>query len=230
MKNEYPENVKRIVDDYIERVSLNMGKMSEVDKDDFLREIESHIYESFQNQKSENDVDKILQALKKFGEPSEVFQNHGAKTMYKIGKEKNIPLYILIGALIAIFGLPLGFGGLGLILGLLGIVVGIFAAYFATALGFALGGLGGILASTIHIVDPTFFTRITGEPIGLSTGFISFPNNTAEGIFGIFVSLILLALGSFMLFAGKYIFRGIRSVTSLSINRIGEIFKKNNKR
>lgn len=229
MNNSYSENVKKIVNDYLEKISVHMKNMPQKDKDDFIMEIESHIYESYMNDKNENEIDRILSALNKFGDPSEVFQKKGPETMYKIGKEKNIPLYIIIGTLIAIFGLPLGFSGLGVLLGLLGLLLGILIAYFATALGFTLGGMAGIFASIIHIVDPTFFHRISGETITFSTGFFSFPNTTVEGVFGIFISLILTALGLFMFFSGKYIFRGLRTVTNLSFKKIKDIFRKKNK-
>ena len=125
MKNNYPESVEKIVNDYIERVHNHLKNLPEKDKEDFLKEIESHIYESYISEKNGDDVGKILSVLKKIGEPSEVFYKKAPHSMYKIGKEKNIPLYILIGALIAIFGLPLGFGGLGVILGILGILFGL---------------------------------------------------------------------------------------------------------
>ncbi len=146
MGNKYPENVEKIVDDYLSRVRSNMKGVPELDRDDFIKEIDSHIYESYSDEKNGDEVGKILKVLKKFGEPADVFTKSAPKTMYKIGKEKNIPLYILIGALIAIFGLPLGFGGLGVILGILGVLLGIVAAYYAVAIGFTLGGFAGSLS------------------------------------------------------------------------------------
>lgn len=226
MKNNYPENVEKIVNDYVERVRSHLTNLPEKDKDDFLKEIKSHIYESYSTEKNGDEVGKILSVLKKLGEPSEVFYKKAPHSMYKIGKEKNIPLYILIGALIAIFGLPLGFGGLGIILGILGILFGLIVAYFGTALGFTIGGLGGIFASIIHIVDPTLFESLTGESLIFNFGYIQFSNPAVEGIIGIFLSFLIASLGVLMLFMGKYIFRGLRSITNLSVQKMKEIFKR----
>ncbi len=229
MGNKYPENVEKIVEDYLSRVRSNMKGVPDIDKDDFIKEIDSHIYESYSDEKNGDEVGKILKVLKKFGEPADVFTKSAPKTMYKIGKEKNIPLYILIGALIAIFGLPLGFGGLGVILGILGVLLGIVASYYAVAIGFTFGGLAGIFASIIHIIDPDFFVSLTGDADIIRVGFLHISNPTLEGILGIFVSFILTALGIFLLFMSKYIFRGLKTIWELSSKKLKEILKRNKK-
>ena len=229
MGNKYPENVEKIVDDYLSRVKTNMKGVPEIDKDDFIKEIDSHIYESYIDEKNGDEVGKILKVLKKFGEPADVFTKSAPKAMYKIGKEKNIPLYILIGALIAIFGLPLGFGGLGVILGILGVLLGIVGAYYAVAIGFTLGGFAGIIASIIHIIDPDFFLTLTGEVDMVRVGFLQISNPTLEGVLGIFVSFVLSALGIFLLFMSKYIFRGLKTIWELASKKLKEILKRNKK-
>jgi len=230
MKNNYPENVEKIVNDYLSRVRNHMKGVPETDRNDFLKEIDSHIYESYIDEKNGDEVGKILKVLKKFGEPSEVFSKSAPQSMYKIGKEKNIPLYILIGALIAIFGLPLGFGGLGVILGILGVLLGIVAAYYAVAIGFTLGGLAGVIASIIHIADPEFFLNLTGESDMITIGFLQISNPTLEGVLGIFASFILAALGIFLLFMSKYIFRGLKTIWELSSKKMKDILKRDKKK
>ena len=229
MGNKYPENVAKIVDDYLSRVKSNMKGVPEKDREDFIKEIDSHIYESYTDEKNGDEVGKILKVLKKFGEPADVFTKSAPKAMYKIGKEKNIPLYILIGALIAVFGLPLGFGGLGVILGILGVLLGIVAAYYAVAIGFTFGGLAGVLISIIHIIDPEFFFSLTGESSTMTFGFLHISNPTLEGVLGIFISFILTALGIFLLFMSKYIFRGLKTIWELSSKKLKEILKRNKK-
>ncbi len=230
MGNKYPENVEKIVNDYLTRVRSHMKGVPENDRDDFIKEIDSHIYESYTDEKNGDEVGKILKVLKKFGEPADVFTKSAPKAMYKIGKEKNIPLYILIGALIAIFGLPLGFGGLGVILGILGVLLGIVVAYYAVAVGFTLGGMAGIFISIIHIVDPEFFTSLSGEADMIRIGFLEFSNPTLEGVLGIFISFVLAALGIFLLFMSKYIFRGLKTIFELSSKKLKEILKRNKKK
>lgn len=229
MENKFPENVEKIVNDYLLRVRSHMKGVPEIDRDDFIKEINSHIYESYTDEKNGDEIGKILKVLKKFGEPSEVFSKSAPKTMYKIGKEKNIPLYILIGALIAFFGLPLGFGGLGIILGILGVLLGIVVAYYAVAIGFTLGGLSGIFISIIHLIDPNFFVNLSGESDMLRIGFLQISNPTLEGVLGIFVSFVLTALGIFLLFMSKYIFRGLKTIFELSSKKLKEILKRNKK-
>ncbi len=226
MESKYPENVKKIVDDYLMRVRAHMKGIPEIDRDDFLKEINSHIYESYIDEKEEDEIGKILRVLKKIGEPSEVFSKSAPKTMYKIGKEKNIPLYILIGALIAVFGLPLGFGGLGIILGILGILLGLVFAYYAVAISFTFGGLAGILISIVHILDPGFFEKISGNTDIISVGFLEISNPTIEGILGIFISFVLASLGIFLLFMSKYIFRGLKTIFGLFSKKLKDIMKK----
>jgi len=226
MGKKYPENVEKIVNDYLGRVRTHMKGVPEADRDDFIKEINSHIFESYSDEKNGDEIGKILKVLKKFGEPAEVFSKSAPGAMYKIGKEKNIPLYILIGALIAVFGLPLGFGGLGLILGILGVLLGIVAAYYAVAIGFTFGGLAGIIAGIIHIIDPEFFMNLTGEAGFINFGSFQISNPTVEGILAIFVSFVLTALGIFLLFMSKYIFRGLKTIWELSSKKLKEILKR----
>ena len=47
--NNYPANVEKIVDDYVERLKQNLKGLPETDRQEFVKEMQSHIYESYIN-------------------------------------------------------------------------------------------------------------------------------------------------------------------------------------
>lgn len=46
--NNYPEIVAKIANDYLERVKSQLRLVPAREQDDFLREIQSHLYEAYQ--------------------------------------------------------------------------------------------------------------------------------------------------------------------------------------
>ncbi len=60
--------------------------------------------------------------------------------MARSGTKRNLPLYVLGGILIALFGIPLGGGGLGVLVGILAALAGIAVAFYATVGSIALVG------------------------------------------------------------------------------------------
>ncbi|SKB75198.1 hypothetical protein SAMN05660477_01015 [Soonwooa buanensis] len=66
-------NAKRIYKDYILRIQNTTKILASNNREEILMEVNSHIFESFQNDNSEtNDVEKLLNILEKIGQP-EVF-------------------------------------------------------------------------------------------------------------------------------------------------------------
>ena len=61
---EYPESVAQIVDDYLERVKERLRLVPPREQDEFLREIQSHIFEAFQEATGEDDVQRVLAVLR----------------------------------------------------------------------------------------------------------------------------------------------------------------------
>ncbi len=83
-----------------------------------MREIYSHIYESYTRESSGDEVERIFVVLDRLGESSEVVALRVSGAMKKMGKKRNLPLYILANFLIGTLGIPLGMGGLALLLGI----------------------------------------------------------------------------------------------------------------
>ena len=125
--NSYPEAVAKIANDYLERVKSQLRLVPLREQNEFLAEIESHVYEAYQQTPGDDDIARILAVLRNLGEPAEVVYDRLPRTMARSGAKRNVPLYVIGGIFIALFGIPLGFGGLGVMIGILA------KLHFATA-------------------------------------------------------------------------------------------------
>src|SRR5580658_10084205 len=129
--NDYPDAVAKIANDYLERVKSQLRQVPAREQDEFLLEIQSHLYEAYSQTAGSDDVARILTVLRNLGEPAEVVADRLPKAMVRSGTKRNLPLYVLPGILIGIFGIPLGFGGVSVLVGLLLVLVGVLVAYYA---------------------------------------------------------------------------------------------------
>ena len=144
--------------------------------------------------------------------------------MIKMGKDKNLPLYILGGILVGLFGIPLGISGVAIIISMIGTVFSLIIAYFATAVSLVVAGFAGIVISIIRIADPAFIEQYMEM---IDANYVSFFSNpTAEGIVGLIVSVLAAALGVLLLFLGRYIIRGTKFVCNLTIEKVKNFRKK----
>lgn len=226
MTDLFPQPVEKIVADYLERLSDRLRGMPESDRQEFINEIRSHIYDSFMNEGAGDDIERILTVFRKLGDPADVISSRMPQTITRIGKKKNAPLYILAGVLIALFGLPLGIGALSLLIGLLAALFGCLVAYFATAVSMVVAGFIAAVVSAIVIFAPGVLitiSRLSGEEVVQFGPFQNSPE--LAGILGLIVSLIIASIGLGMLWAGKYLWRGLRFVTTLIVVNIGKIFR-----
>lgn len=226
MNNHYPEHVQKIVNDYLERLKEHLKGMPEQDQVESVREIESHIYESYNNEKAENELDRILNVLRKLGEPSKVFSEKMPDKVVKMGKARHMPLYILSGVLIGLVGIPIGITGIGVLFSILGAVVALIAAYFLTAIGLIISGFFGMVVSIIRLADPVFLDQFLDKWNIVLMHPLYFSSPVAEGIAGLFISMLVGAVGVLMLIFGKYIFRGIRFLYNVSVEKIRDFRKK----
>ena len=81
----YPEVVAKIANDYLERVRLQLRTVPARERDEFLREIESHLYEAYQNTPGDDAVARILAVMRNFGEPAEVVADRLPGAMVRSG-------------------------------------------------------------------------------------------------------------------------------------------------
>jgi uncharacterized membrane protein len=220
--NNYPEVVAKIANDYLERVKSQLRLVPGREQNEFLREIESHLYEAYQQTPGEDDVARILAVLRNLGEPADAVSDRLPGTMVRSGTKRNLPLYVVGGILIALFGIPLGFGGLGVLVGILAGLAGIVVAFYATAGSILLVGSLFMLLGLTRILLPQMFDKL------VVAGFIQFDGPVAEfldhfspseqGLFMILFASLLVASGFGMLRLGKYLLRGLRFLFSLLLD------------
>src|SRR5262249_4343571 len=129
--NEYPDVVARIAEDYLGRVKSQLGSIPAGEKDEFLKEIRSHLYEACRESAAGGDVTRILGVLRNVGGASEAVSERLRGSMISSGAKRKLPLYIVGGLLTACFGIPLGFGGVAVLVGILIRLAGVVAAYYA---------------------------------------------------------------------------------------------------
>jgi uncharacterized membrane protein len=217
----YPEVVAKIVNDYLERLRSQLRLVPAREREEFLLEIQSHLYESYQQMPGDDDVARILAVLRNLGEPADVVSDRLPVAMVRAGTKRNLPLYILSGILIALFGIPLGFGGVGVVVGLLGALAGLVAAYYAVA-GSALlvGGVFALVGAT-RILFPALwdkfaFIQFNGPP----PEFLDHLSASDQGFLMLLFASLFLACGWGMLMLGKYLLRGLRFLVGMTFDRV----------
>jgi uncharacterized membrane protein len=220
--SSYPDAVAKIATDYLERVKFQLRLVPLHEQDEFLREIESHLYEAYQQTPGEDDVARILTVLRNLGEPAEVVADRLPGAMVRSGTKRNLPLYILGGIFIAMFGLPLGSAGVGVLVGLLAALAGILVAYYAVAGSFLLVGALTMLLGLTRIVLPQLFDRLVvlgyiqlNGPVG---EFLDNFSPAYQGLLMILFASVFAGAGWGMLLVGKYLLRGLRFLFSLSFD------------
>ena len=90
MPKEFSETVDKIVENYLTRFKQRLKSFPEKDREELVKEIHSHIYESFTNDPTENEVERVFNVLDKLGEPDDVIALRMPEAMVSLGKEKNI--------------------------------------------------------------------------------------------------------------------------------------------
>lgn len=217
--NSYPEAVAMIVNDYLERTKSLLRIVPLRERAEFLAEIESHLYEAYQHGPEESDTARILAVLRNLGEPAEVVSDRLPRMMERSGTKRNLPLYVVGGMIIALFGIPLGFGGFGVLLGLLAALAGIVVAFYATVGSFVLvGGLLTLVGLT-RMLLPQLFDKLVVlgfVHIDASTAdFLDHFSRSEQNLMVILFGCAWLAAGLGMLRAGRYLLRGLRFLFAL---------------
>src|SRR5262249_29971582 len=131
--------------------------------------IQSHVYEAYQQSSGENEVARMLAVLRHLGEPGEVVADRLSGTMLRSGSRRNVPLYIVGGLFVALFGIPIGAGGLGVLVGLLGALAGLVIAYFAVTGSLLLVGALFMLLGLVRLAIPHLWDNL------IAAGFIQMP-------------------------------------------------------
>jgi hypothetical protein len=180
------------------------------------------MYETYQQTPGDDDVVRILAVLRRLGEPAEVVADRLPRTMVRSGTKRNLPLYIASGILIALFGIPLGSGGVGVLVGLLCALAGLVVAYFAfTGSILLVGAVFGTLGLT-RILVPELWDKL------VMLGFIQIDGPVADflehfppfdqGLLLLLVASVFIASGWGLLRLGRYLLRGLHFLFSLALD------------
>jgi uncharacterized membrane protein len=215
--NNYPEAVEKIVENYMDRLNTRLRAVPARERDEFLKEIRSHIFESYLRtvgNTESDDVTRILGVLGKLGEPAEVVADRLSEAMMSSGTRRKFPLHIVAGVLIALFGIPLGFGGVAVLAGVLVALTGIVLSFYATmALVFLTGTLLLVFGLT-RIYEPALWDRLLAYGVIQMDGPVAalFDQLTplGQGVLMIILAGVFVVCGLAMLWLGKYLTRGLR--------------------
>jgi uncharacterized membrane protein len=219
MANGFSGPVAQIVDNYLDRLKKGLRGIPAKDQEDLVKEIHSHIYESFRADPTPDEVARILKVLDKLGEPADVISARMPEAMISLGKKKKLPLLILAGVLIAFFGVPLGLSGIGFVAGLVIALAGLILAFYVTAFSLILTGWLTAVALVVKVFVPGFL-----DPYMNIYPLVSDP--TLNLVIYIFGALLISALGFGMLWLGSRLLRGVRFVFRLLIAKIKDWRKR----
>ena len=219
MANGFSGPVAQIVDNYLERMKKGLRGIPAKDQEELVKEIHSHIYESYRADTTGDEVARILRVLDKLGEPAHVISARMPEAMVTMGKKKKLPFYILAGLLIAFFGVPLGLSGLGAAVGLIIGVLALILSFYIVAFSLILTGWLCAVILIIRVFSPGFLDPwIDIYPL------VSDPTlNTVIYIFG---ALLISALGLGMFWLGTRMMRGVRFVFRVLFEKVKNWRKK----
>jgi uncharacterized membrane protein len=228
--NNYPDAVEKIVESYMDRLKTRLSSVPVRERDEFLQEIRSHIYESYlqpAGNSGSDDVTRILGVLGKLGEPADVVADRLSEAMMKSGTRRKFPLHIVAGVLIALFGIPLGFGGVAVLAGVLVALTGIVLSFYATmAVVFLTGTLLLVLGLT-RIYEPALWDRLLAYGVIQMDGPVAalFDQLTplGQGVLMIVLAGVFVVCGLAMLWLGKYLTRGLRFLIVLVFDWIRKL-------
>jgi len=120
--NEIPKFIERnsnkIWNDYFRRIRKNLILLNQQQKQDMIKELEGHIYESFMESDGENETEKLLNALERMGDPDEFLKPllskelliKGTKSFSLIAIFKGLYLNIYAGLKAVFLSLVFGVG------------------------------------------------------------------------------------------------------------------------
>jgi len=157
--------------------------------------------------------------LGKLGEPAEVVADRFSEAMMNSGTRRKFPLHIVVGILIALFGIPLGFGGMAVLAGVLVALTGIVLSFYATMAVFFLTGTLLMVLGLTRIYEPAAWDRLVAYGVIQMDGPVAalFGQLTplGQGVLMIVLASMFVVCGMAMLWLGKYLTRGLRFLFAL---------------
>jgi uncharacterized membrane protein len=231
--NNYSDAVEKIVESYMDRLKFRLNPVPARERDEFLQEIRSHIYESYLQaagnveSAGSDDVTRILGVLGKLGEPAEVLADRFSEAMMSSGTRRKFPLHIVAGVLIALFGIPLGFGGVAVLAGVLVALAGIVLSFYATMAVVLLAGTLLLVLGLTRIYEPAVWDKLLAYGViqmdGPVAGLFDQLTPLGQGVFMIVLAGVFVVCGMAMLWLGKYLTRGLRFLFALVFDWIRKL-------
>jgi uncharacterized membrane protein len=228
--SHYPAVVEKIVQDYLQRVAIQLKRFPNSDQKEVLKELGSHIYESYGAESNSEPVGRILEVLRKLGEPADVVAEKLQESWLNLRKLKRFPLSVLGGIVVGMFGLPLGFAGVAMLLGGLGAMLGLVAAFFATATLLLFTGVMGMGLGLLRMFNPDLWDHLVAQGFiqfhGRIGQFFDLLSPATQGGLLMFLFMAVAAAGLGMLWLSKRLVKGLRFVVGLMLDRAKTLFRR----
>ena len=96
------KNAQRVYENYINSLRNVLKPILETDRQEVLMEFNSHIYEHLQNNKSEKEIDVLLNSIDKLGSPEEILKPLIADKLLEKATKSFNPIQILKALLLNI--------------------------------------------------------------------------------------------------------------------------------
>jgi uncharacterized membrane protein len=222
--DNYPQAVATIANDYMERMKTQLGLVPVRERDEFLREIESHVFEAYHQTPGDDEIARILAVLRNLGEPGEVVADRLPGAMVRSGTTRSVPLHVLAGILIALFGIPLGFGGVAVFVGVLVTLAAMVATYYVAMGALFFTAALFVCLGLVRSYSPGLWDRlVTVGVIHIDwklEQILSYLSAEGQGVLLIVVGAVALAAGLAMLWGGRYLIRGLRFLYSVGFDTL----------
>ncbi len=223
----YPPTVALIANDYMDRLKLALRVVPSREQEEFLNEIRSHIFEAYQRtpeSEGADEVARMLTVLRRIGEPADVVADRLPGTIVRSGVRHNLPMHIVGGVLIALFGIPLGVGGAAVLTGILAALAGVVVAYYAAVGAVFLAGSVFLVLGLMRTYRPEIWDRLINMGvIQLDPQFADFISQLTiaeQGSLLLLFAATLLAAGLGMFWLGRHLVRGLRLLFNLAFERV----------
>ena len=228
--SHYPEVVEKIVQDYLQRVGIQLKRFPNSDQEEVLKELGSHIYESYSAESDQDPVGRILEVLRKLGEPADVVAEKLQDSLLNVGTLKKVPLYVVGGVVVGMFGLPLGFAGVAMLLGGLGAMLGLVVAFFATASLLLITGVAGMGLGLLRMLNPELWDQLVAQGFiqvhGRIGQLFDLLSPATQGALLVFLFMAIAAAGLGMLWLSKRMLKGLRFVFDLMLDRAKTLLRR----
>ena len=226
--SNYPEHVARIAEDYLSRVKAALGGLPDGEREDFVSELRSHLFEAFQREEtSEDGVVRMLRVLRNLGEPSELVAERLPGALVDSGSRHRLPLRVAIGAFVALFGIPLGIGGVAVLFGVTAGFAGALLGLMAGATAVTVSGGLMVLLGMVRIYRPELWTRLVdGGVIVLDRHVADFMEALPagdQGLLFIAAGAIVVTVGVAMIWVALRLARSLRALLGFAAGWISRI-------